>query len=538
MSLIAYLLPEPWSLLCGNAIKIDSSKNETIVIDTLYRSLMVPFNTKIFINNVEIPSKKQSSIFTWEGKSYRRILLPIELSQDQDSKWFIELKNDNFNLSFRLSPPQYKDKIEKLKSLIRWQIDNFLELGSLKIEGDLSEEKFGCSTRRSWRVAKKFWLGDVGGNTSHQSSLLIKLARDKLLNKALSHVLKNPNKVLKRERVLQNIAKANEFDAGCLQWYIQQPGNSLREKAGHKQKLLSMSRQDNINLLENRVSKWVCDKLIHLAHAYLRDNKNYCSSDKYLEVRSFEARIKAPITQNFLNEVSSCEHHFKPNFVLMQHVHYRHIWRVYQELRNQQKIEDECWKWQTNLWCETGRQLMGAIMTLVSSKFKISLMGDSSFYLKQEQLDGFWQESPITPGPFRSDLGIIEYIDLRDGDIESYLLDWMLTLGCQQLLRQKRNDDREFLMPIWFWHATGDEVKLDEYRTRCLEALTISLPLLQANSVQTKGILISSEIEKNTPDTTLTINQVAIRWLRLTRNHENNIAILHELAEEIETFFS
>ena len=537
MPLCAYILPEPWSLLTGNFIRIEHS-GELLSLETLYRSLMVPEGTLITINDQKISEDKQSPVFYWNHKKYRRTLLPIELWNDKVQEWFIKLKRQGESISFGIKAEQARSEIEGLKSLIRWQIDNFLELGSLQIENSRAEQQFGSITRRSWKTAAQFWLTDAEADFQLRSSLIVRLARNKNLQNALHQILKKPNKVLKRERSLQNISSATEFDAGCLRWYIQQPGRNLQEKVGPKQRILSITRREEFNLLENRVTKWVSDKILTLSHIYLRDNKNYSSSEKFHLVRNFESKLRPCLNDSLLKEIPLCDHHFKPNFVLMQHAHYRFVWNLYLELRNQQKLEDECWKWQTNLWCETGRQIMGAVMISISSKFdSLSLLGESFIYLRQEQMDGYWQDSPIPPGPFFSQQGVIEYIDLRDGEVDSPLNDWMLSLGCQQLLRQKRVDGSERLMPIWFWHAITVEEKLDEYRSRCLEAIQISLPLLEGNTFAIKGVLISSACDDSEARSVLTASTGALRWLSISKNHTDNMQVLSSLAEEITSFF-
>jgi hypothetical protein len=537
MPLCAYLLPEPWSLLNGDAIMIDASTCE-VAVETFYRSLVVPEDTQILINQKVVPTDKLSSTFIFEGRVFRRFFLPIEKWKESGEEWYIELEKNKKKIGFKLTPAKSVHSLDAIRFLIRWQIDNFLELNSLEVKSTLGEERFGCLTRLSWQTAQQFWLSIAENDFHERFSLIVKFAKDSFLNKAINFALRTPNKILKRERTLQNIAAAQEFDAGCLRWYIQQPGKTLQEKAGPKQKILSISRHEQFDLLENRVSKWLCDKLSLLSHSYLRDNHGYNTTEKYLLVKNFEAGIRSLLVNSPLSYLPNSECSCKPNMVLMQHAHYRHIWRVYQELRSQKKLEDDCWRWQTNLWTETGRQLMGAVLSFAASALSsFSLLGNSFIYLKQEQMDGHWHGLPIAPGPFLTPHGLVEYFDLEDGDIDSPLRDWMLSVGCQQVLRQQREEGFELLMPIWFWHVMADEQKLDEYRSRCLEALQISLPLLDGRHFKVKGILISTDWEGSQADATLTASCVSLRWLRLSRHHDQNVKILLPLAKEIGAFF-
>lgn len=549
MLAVVYLLLEPWSLLHGKQRRLDfpldspsdSDSGKHIEIETLYRCLMVPDEMTVFIGDIKIDPGMQSNVFIWEGELFRRVLLPIELwhSQKNVSSSHIKLlyKDHIFKLTLI---SKHADMMQReLLTFLRWQINCFQELSSTSP----SEEEDNINNhvvRRSWKNIQKFWLEDSNFKNEAPSNRIVRMARDQHLNQAFKQILKGPNKVLKRERMFQNIASVAEMDAGCLQWYLRQPGASPQEKAGPRQKILSVSRCETFDVLENRVTRWVVDTMLELSYLYLQENDLYKGYEKYNAVQRWERTMRVDRVSSPIKDVPVlCEHTFKPNFALTQHHHYRLIWNAYRELRSQQKLEEDCWKWQGILWCEIGRQLLGSLLTKLSSHSESFIeLADSMVYIRREQMHGLWTDPPIAPGPFMTKEGQIDYIDLRDGILpEADMTSWMQALGCQQALRQYNKDGVERLIPIWFWHNPQGEMQLECYSKECLEAINISLPLLDSNSTQAMGILFTSAvIDGNSSHFTL-VNEASLILVKVSCNFRRDLDVLESVGREIARFF-
>lgn len=72
-------------------------------------------------------------------------------------------------------------------------------------------------------------------------------------------VLANVRKVLRRKRELTRLASVQQLDSQCLIWLTRQPGFTAAQKAGSKQKLMSIVRTESCDVLENRVLKAVLE---------------------------------------------------------------------------------------------------------------------------------------------------------------------------------------------------------------------------------------------------------------------------------------
>lgn len=543
MHLTAWLIEEPWGLLNGRAIRVDFSRDNHKIINTssFYRCLIVPDGTSVFVDDFPYHHEKQLNDFMWEGKSHRRLLLPIELPKTGCSENTTNIKLKYGNLTFEFSIVSARiENIESIKSYVQWQIDCFLELVDID-QNTISFEDCSLqqSVRRGWGKVQDVWLKDENRENEAQISLIVRLAKNPKLKRALKFILSTPNKVLKRQRTLENVATVVEMDSACLQWYIRQPGSNLQEKAGQQQKILAVTRQESFNILENQVTRWVVDRLKILSDRFLNENFHYVNSEKFIAVRNFKTATKICFDSSPLREISAIHHFPKPNYALMHHHLYQIIWQVYLQLRKEEKLEDDCWKWQNTMWHETGKQLISALLTKLGRN-SVSLNEEalSMCYIRKEQMNGLWTDPPIAPGPFKTSQGRIDYIDLRDGMPDQKFADWMGTLGLHQALRQKRIDGRDRVLALWFWNDP-EKLKdnLNAELEKCQQTLYRSLTLLD-NNIEAKGIIVASDPFSEESSITRISNKPSLTLFKISKNFHKKLNSLITSFGEVMEFFN
>jgi Domain of unknown function (DUF2357) len=493
-----WFLEEPWGLVNGRGISFEllkCSKRDPIESKTLYRLLAVPDGVSVSVGDSHFPPGEQSAVFTRQGQSYRTLLLPLGQLKESGGSADIQIKlrhkNENFEFTLHSNIIQGTDKI---KSFLRWQIDCFQQMIELSDDRLPDECSVGSGIRRSWRHVRKVWLKDGENEKNARISLIVRMAQDKHLINALKAILIHPNKVLKRQRTLVNVASASQMDPACLRWYIRQPGRTTQEKAGTKQQILAVTRVESYNVLENRLSHWVANRLLKLSNAFFNDNRLHTHSDKYNLVKNLSFITKSNLNSSPIREVPMLGHCHQPNYPLMHHHQYKQIWSAYLKLRKEERLEEDCWRWQSTFWIESARQILAGILTSISLHSSHFVEEASSMlYVNCEQMNGLWTKSPVVPGPFKTSKGRVDFIDLRDGSPDKKISEWMGLVGCHQILRQKRIDGTMKILVIWFWHQYELEEHLQNILQGCQDALIKSLHLLDKN-VEVAGLVIASEV--------------------------------------------
>lgn len=158
-------------------------------------------------------------------------------------------------------------------------------------------------------------------------------------------VLGNIRKILRRERELTPIAHVQQIDANCMSWLTRQPGRTPIQKAGAKQKILSIVRKESFNILENRVLKAFLKLCIAYGKRYLVEfQQSYPQSDRIKAVKRLCNTAKVSLQMEEFADVSSLKGQPVPNYVLLHDLNYSIIWRLYLDLLHQTSLMEKAWK--------------------------------------------------------------------------------------------------------------------------------------------------------------------------------------------------
>jgi hypothetical protein len=351
------------------------------------------------------------------------------------------------------------------------------------------------------RSSVKYW-GDVltqlrtnDDNDPARHALVVDLAETLLA--PLEHITSQPKKVLKRIRDQQRVQLVQEVDMHCLIDLARRPGSTLPEKAGPKQRVLAVTRQETTNVLENRVARHCCELLRRAAGRYLRSHRNVTLSARKDKVADLQQASKRLPQKAAFMEVghmrSPCR---QPNYALLQNIHYARIWQGYTRLVRNEELRESLWRWPRRLWADRVKVYVADTVLALAQQSGRSVsvaMAERLVQAAQVHRFGAWMAVDVMPGPFVlgssfSDSGTLYIIDGAHADIidaryaESSLL-------CADLLAVWVKGRVTRVLPIYAtWPSPSDRTDWDrEERERIGQDVLSSV-----NSFNTRAKNISA----------------------------------------------
>ena len=179
--------------------------------------------------------------------------------------------------------------------------------------------------------------------------LIARLAEQ--LVRPLQELATRPRRVLARTRQLQPVAAVQQVDAACLRWISRQPGRTVTEKAGPRQRVLGVQRVEQTNTLENRVVRDVLLRCRNLCQAYI-DDYGHLKHERTEGVRAFGRLVDRTLRDSEFSSVGPLAEPVIPNYVLQQEPRYAAFWRARQMLIYQRRLRDRLFQWRRRLVAE------------------------------------------------------------------------------------------------------------------------------------------------------------------------------------------
>ncbi len=294
-----------------------------------------------------------------------------------------------------------------------WQLQRYAELSELdqQVQDTIGlEARTRHGARRTWKAVDKYWR--LSGDESAELALVVRLAKKERLLQAMRAIERGPRKMLTRKHVPQKLARIQEMDLTTLRVYSRAPGNSAAQKAGSRQELLAVVREDTVDLAENRIVIWVAQRLERMAAAYCLRNVKFRNTTRHLAVRRLHWLCRQLRQSPRLEDVGALPHHLPaPTYCLQFEPRYRQIWKAYCLIRRQDRLEDDAWRWHPHLWGTTARLLTGAMLLGLDGWSETRV---STPYFRTEGFCGRWVDGPSVPGPLQTPFGVCDIVDLRD----------------------------------------------------------------------------------------------------------------------------
>ena len=238
-----------------------------------------------------------------------------------------------------------------------------------------------------WHQLAQLWMSGESDNRPKMDEI-VKQARH--LPPVLERLDKSPRRVLRRVQHLMPLSRIQELDRSSMTWLIRQPGDTIAEQAGDRQRIRGVAREENYNTLENRVLVAYARLAREVADDYVpRGLKRVLRSRERL-VETYGGRCKRLNADLAKLGIGEAKPDATPNFVLLNNANYRAVWDAWRRLLGRKDVFDELWRWQARSWEEFSAL---AVMIALHEIDGAEVVGSSPIIFRQEQQRGCWVQS-------------------------------------------------------------------------------------------------------------------------------------------------
>lgn len=301
--------------------------------------------------------------------------------------------------------------------------------------------------------------------------LIVRIARDCLL--VMERLAWRPRRILRRDRRLVPVGSAQQLDASCLRWITRQPGRTIAERAGPRQRIQAVVREPSTDTPENRVLREFLQLARGAASRYLAANKKFTHSARVVDVRRLFSVVTRALRFSDVRFVPRLVGMPEPNYVLQFDPDYNVIWNWFVRLRRQEQEKDDLRSWHQRVWDERSLLAVLATMEMIAQPTG-SFRGRVA--LRREAAFGAFVDSGTTAGPWvcrGTKPGLVLRLVHRDefGDHAS-LRPW-LALGVERALVIQNVFDRSRIhavLPILTLFAPDDSEQDFSERLERLDA--------------------------------------------------------------------
>ncbi|MFO7535351.1 MAG: DUF2357 domain-containing protein [Kiritimatiellia bacterium] len=191
-----------------------------------------------------------------------------------------------------------------------------------------------------WPDIKRILNKDV---ETPEESLMTQVTRECLSE--VDQVVRDLRKVLVRRRENVQLGRVQQVDSHCLRRLSRQPGRNAAEKAGGRQRILAVVRQESFDTLENRVLKDFMARVDILSREYLKRNEyKFKNVEIVKKVRRLFSLCAETLRDPALEAVQDLAELPHPNYVLRQERRYSKIWKSYCRVIRHAHIAELLWQ--------------------------------------------------------------------------------------------------------------------------------------------------------------------------------------------------
>ena len=201
----------------------------------------------------------------------------------------------------------------------------------------------------SCEVIRKKLLDELESDEPPES-LIVEVSRRHRFH--LQAVCSDPRVQLRRRRELQLIDRVRQMDAASLRWLSRQPGRTVAERAGPRERILAVRRFRSHDTLENQVLIDVLRRSVALGTAYIRLYRRYSDSPRVAAVREMQRVFSAILSEEWVQMVRPLATVPTPNYALLSDRRYAPVWRLWQRLLRQEQLFQSLEAWLPRLVAE------------------------------------------------------------------------------------------------------------------------------------------------------------------------------------------
>ena len=277
--------------------------------------------------------------------------------------------------------------------------DFFQELYYWKEEHSKSLDSY------TWNDIREFIENSAEEPRDAKLALIIEISD--VFGSSIEAIVGSMNAVLNRERTMQDVSRAKEFDSQCIKSISRNPGSTLREKIGSQKKILSARRVHNYDSFENRILKDFLYRCSIEAGRYFRNTQwRFRSSKRVRLANAFADTCRRLLNDERFSHVRSPNLGDPPSYVILHNAKYRKVWNYYLRLLRLQEERDDLWRWQNRTWAEINRLLVSVCLYRLVAlpnanlKYKIESLLEGQPILNHQQIRGLRMGAGCEPGPF------------------------------------------------------------------------------------------------------------------------------------------
>lgn len=244
-----------------------------------------------------------------------------------------------------------------------------------------------------WEELRRRWTSD--DDCEPQMDVIVRHAIK--LRRTIDELDRTPRRILRRTHRQVPLSRVQELDRRSMTWLVRQPGTSLAERAGSRQTILAVAREENFDTLENRVLRAYAELSAFVASDYLARNSAKRRSRRADLVEAYRRRCQRLARDLTEKGVRLAEVGILPNYVLQQNPRYNKIWDAWGELIKRERENDELWLWQGRSWEEfCALSVMVALGGIPGAK----LVASAPITFRDEQKRGRWVDHDNPLGAF------------------------------------------------------------------------------------------------------------------------------------------
>lgn len=214
-------------------------------------------------------------------------------------------------------------------------------------------------------------------------------------------LISSMRKILRRKRDMVSISAVQQVDAHCLRWLARQPGHEAQEKAGSRQKLMAVVREETRNTLENRVLKDFIYRVEILARRYLQQYEgHYPASSRVKEVKRLRSCLINSLSLPEIQSFPTMKVLVQPNYVLLHDARYSKLWELYRLVLAHTRMSEIVWPKRHRLFAEIFLVWVIARLDLEYKSFY-----ELSYWIKEMPVNGCFFVNPTFTNAFEDASG-------------------------------------------------------------------------------------------------------------------------------------
>ena len=322
-----------------------------------------------------------------------------------------------------------------------------------------------------------------------------------------SNIAENPRRLLNRRRELVPLSRVQELDTQCMEWLSRQPGETLAERAGGRQRILALARFENRNTLENRVLRDLLERTVGAAREYLTLNAGRVRgaltrrTGRYALVQQYQRESRRLSLELALQDVDRVTDAVQPNYVLLYDHRYRHVWTAWKELIQRERVMDDLWRWQRRSWSEFCK---AAIVMALMAQSHTHRVAASPVFVRGEHRRGEWllHDDPLAVVAHEKGNWVVEVLSGNSHDVPEKIKE----LGASVWLRLSDYSGGTYkYLPIWTVHSLRTDVSLIQLVGSANEAFQF----LRDKTMLAGGVVLQSTLDPGAPMTSLAAQYVS-----------------------------